>query len=284
MRRTWTLWAVGALLALAKGAGAAEVEKRVEAPGPASCSGVAGGALFDGPISVGFFSADFGTARRACPRSEVGLGLLAGAAIDTPDFYGSLSGGALLYGSYALSPALEVFGALEAVKVQYVQNASLKGTSVALGQATVGATYVLLRQGGLLLAPSGRVMLPTDFSMPNVRTVGLELGGAVSYQLTGNLELHGYLGGDLSAGLSAAAALPRPGLLASAGAQYAFAPWIGVALDLDAHAGESAYLAPALAVRVALGKALGLELGGKLPVWGTVRNEGALGLKVAYRL
>jgi len=284
MRYTRTLWALIAALALAKGAGAAEVEKQAEPPGPGSCSGVAGPGLFDGPVALGFFSADFGTARRACPRSEVGLGLLAGATIDNPDFYGTLSGGALLYGSYTLSPALEVFGALEAVKLQYVQNASLKGTTAALGQATVGASYTLLRQGRWLVAPSGRVMLPTDFSMPNVRTVGLELGGAASYQVNGNLELHGYLGGDLSAGLSAAGALPRPGLLASAGVQYAFASWIGVALDLDAHAGDSAYLAPALALRVALARAVGLEVGGTLPLLGTIRSNGALGVKVACRL
>lgn len=292
MKRTLTLWAVATLWALAVPAGAQEArpmplaplaEQRVEAAS-GGCAGAVERGMFDGPVSIGFFSADYATGRRACARSEVGLGILGGAAIDTADFYGALSGGALLYGSYALSPALEVFGALEAVKLQYVQNASLKGTSVAMGQATLGATWAALRQGALVVAPSARLMLPTDFSMPNVRTVGVELGAAVSYRLSERFEVHGYAGGDLSAGLSAAGSLPRPGLLASAGAQYSLTPWAGAVLDLNGHAGEYAYLAPALGLRFTLAKVVGIELGGTLPLLGTLRNDAALGLKVAYRL
>src|SRR5207237_445002 len=140
----------------------------------------------------------FATGRRACARTEMGVGLLATASIDTPDFYGVLSGGALLYGSYALPSApLEVFGSLEVLKITYAQNASLKGLGTSLGQASVGATYALLHAGGLTLAPSMRLMLPTDTSMPDVRLVGLEAGGAASWHLWGPLEVHGYLGGDV---------------------------------------------------------------------------------------
>lgn len=289
MKAIQTRWAVvAAVLALAPAAPAAAGES------PDSTSTLMTGSplsiteprtgLFDGPIGVGFFSADYAVGRRALGRTEVGLGILGNAIIDTPDFYGALAGGALLYGSYALSDKLEVFGSLEAVKVEYVQNASLKALQYGLGQATAGATYTVYRQGGMALSPSGRVMLPTDFSSPNVRTVGLELGVAGNWTPTWQLELHGYLGGDLSAGLSAAPALPRPGLLATAGAQYSFVRWFGVALDVNAHLGAQSYVAPALALRAAIGHSLGIELGATLPLLGNLRHLGAGGLRVAWRM
>src|SRR3954464_15616400 len=158
MKRTLWTWAVAGLLAATAGAG--EVKAHPEADAAGGCAGAVDRGLFDGPVAVGFFDADFATGRRACARTEMGLGLLGTASIDTPDFYGALSGGALLYGSFALPSApLEVFASLEVVKVQYVQNASLKGTSFSLGQASLGATYALLRSGGLTLAPSMRLML-----------------------------------------------------------------------------------------------------------------------------
>src|SRR4051812_44716213 len=167
MKRTLWTWAVAAVL-LAANARAGDVKTEAVSSG-----------LFEGPVTVGYFDADFATARRAVPRTELGLGLVGTASIDTSDFYGAISGGAVLYGSYALpSVPLEVFGQLQVLKVQYVQNASLKGLGYSLGQGSVGATYVVLRSGGLTVAPSMRLMLPTDTSMPNVRTVGLEAGGA----------------------------------------------------------------------------------------------------------
>src|SRR4051812_39250515 len=201
------------------------------APGATEVKSEASPGLFDGPVAVGFFDADFATGRRARPRTEIGLGVLGGATIDTPDFYGAISGGAHLYGSYALpSQPMEVFASLEVVKVQYVQNASLKGTALSLGQGSVGASYMLLHAGGLTVAPSMRLMLPTDTSMPDVRTVGLEVGGAASWQVLGAVEVHGYLGGDVSAGLSAGSTLARPGLLISAGAQWSPVSWFGAVI------------------------------------------------------
>jgi hypothetical protein len=241
--------------------------------------------MSDGPVAVGFFDADFATGRRARPRTEVGLGLLGGATIDTPDFYGAISGGAVLYGSYALpSQPMEVFASLQVVKVQYVQNASLKGISTSLGQGSLGATYALVHMGGLVVTPSMRLMLPTDTSMPDVRTVGIEAGGAASWRISGPFEVHGYLGGDLSAGLSAGSTLARPGLLVMAGAQYAFAPWLGAVIDVNGHLGEQRYLAPAIGLRAAIGKSVGIELGGTLPLFATIRNNGAVGLRLAWRL
>lgn len=273
MQRTLWTWAVAAVL-LAPGARAGDATAEVASPG-----------LFDGPVPVSFFDVDFATGRRATPRSEMGLGIVGGAIIDTPDFYGALSGGAVLYGSYALSSQpLEVFGQLQILKVQYVQNASLKAIGYGLGQGSVGATYALVRSSGLTVSPSMRLMLPTDTGMPDVRTVGLEAGGAASWHAWGPIEVHGYLGGEVSAGLSSGSSLPRPGLLATVGLQWSPASWFGVVLDVNGHLADAAYVAPVLGLRAAIGKSVGIELGATLPLLGTIRNDAAFGLRVAYRM
>lgn len=64
------------------------------------------------------------TGRRACPRTEVGIGGRFGATIDTPDFYGALNVNGVIFGSYAIGPTIEVFGTLEAITYNYAQNAA----------------------------------------------------------------------------------------------------------------------------------------------------------------
>src|SRR5262245_52008340 len=115
MKRTLWTWAVAAVF-LAANARAADAEKakapevKKSSKEPAhpgehehahdaaswSCRGNEDRGMFSGPVVVGFFDADFATGRRACARTEVGLALQGGAAIDTPDFYGAISGGPLV--------------------------------------------------------------------------------------------------------------------------------------------------------------------------------------------
>ncbi len=47
--------------------------------------------LIDGPVTIGAYLGELGAGRRACPRSEIQLGLRGGAIIDTPKFYGALA-------------------------------------------------------------------------------------------------------------------------------------------------------------------------------------------------
>ncbi len=240
--------------------------------------------LPEGPVALGFAEADVATGRRACPRSEAGIGTRAGAVIDTPNFYGAISVDALVFGSHALSESLELFGTVEVVRYQFVQNATLKGQSLTLGQLTAGAALSTFARGNLHTATVGRVMFPTAFYMPHVRLIGAEIGEAVTYRPGERLEIHGYLGGDFSAGLSSAQALPRPGLLATAGAQYS--PWsrFGVALDLTARMGATSYVGPALALRFRPFGPVHAELQATLPLAGTDRHDGAFGLRIGARL
>ena len=101
---------------------------------------------------------DVTTGRRACPRTEVGVGTRARAVIDTPGFYGAIGADALVFASAALSPRLEVFGTLEAFHFQFVQTATLTATSGTLGQLTAGAALLTLSTERLALTTVGRAM------------------------------------------------------------------------------------------------------------------------------
>lgn len=242
--------------------------------------------LAQGPLAVSYLGADVGTARRACPRTEAGLGLQGGAIIDTPNFYGALGGGLLAFGSWAPSERLELFGTVEAVRFQFVQNATLNGISLALGQTTVGATYVALQLDRLTLAPTARLELPTSFLSSRTRTVGAELGVAAQYQPLHALGVHGYLGAGVSAGLTAAPAQPRAGVLAQVGADYTFADWFAVVLDVAAGFGRRAavdHVSPAFGLRAGLGELLGAELAVTLPLAGDERHDGAGAFRITGR-
>ena len=244
-------------------------------------------ALAEGPLTFGFLSADVATGRRACPRTEVGLGVQGGAIVEAHNFYGAITAAGLLSGSWAVRPDLELFATLEAPRFQFVQNATLTGTTLSLGQLTLGGTYVALVNGPLVVSPSVRLQLPTSFASPRTRTVGGELGAAVLYRPVNRFEVHGYVGADVSAGLGAAAAQPRAGFLVNVGSEYALCSGFAAVLDANVHFGHRAaldYVAPALGLRFRAGEHFGAELGASLPVLGAERAMAIGGLKLTYRL
>jgi hypothetical protein len=259
----------------------------VSARAQEGCPGWIAPALGEGPVAVGFLAADVATGRRACPRTEVGLGAQGGAIVETQNFYGAITGAGLLSGSYAVRPDLEVFATLEAVRGQFVQNATLTGTTVSLGQMTAGATYVALVNGPLVVSPSVRLQLPTSFASPRLSTVGAEVGAALLYRSSERFELHGYGGADVAAGLSAAAFQPRAGFLVNVGTAYAFTSWFAAVVDVNSHFGHRAvldYVAPTLGLRFRAGEQFGAELGVSVPLLGAERHLAAGGLRVTYRM
>jgi len=244
-------------------------------------------ALAEGPVALGFRSADVSTGRRACPRTELGLGMQGGAIIDTPNFYGAITAAGVLSGSLAVRPDLEVFATLEALRFQFVQNATLNGTTLSLGQLTAGATYVALTRGAFVVAPSVRLQLPTSFASERIRTVGAEAGAAFLYRPDARFEVHGYAGADVAAALSAGASLPRAGALVNVGAQYAVFSWFAAVLDANVRFGHRAALdsvSPAVGLRFRAGEHFGAELAATLPLLGPERHLAAAGLKLTYRL
>ncbi|MEN9798007.1 MAG: hypothetical protein RL653_1703 [Pseudomonadota bacterium] len=242
--------------------------------------------LPEGPVPLAWYEADVGTGRRTCGRTEFGVGTRLRAIIDTPGFYGNIGASALLFGSYAFSPRTELFGTLEAYDFQFVQNATLQGTAGTLGQLTVGATHQVFRYGqGGIVSATARLMLPTALSSPT-RTVGGEVGAAWSHRFSDRLRFHGFGSVDLTAGLGAAAPLPRVGVHLNGGAEYVVCSGFSAVLDGNLHFGRRALFdtfAPALGLRARLWRGLGLELAAALPLVGAERTDASLGLRLAWR-
>ena len=242
--------------------------------------------LFEGPVQVAFYEADLGTGRRACGRTEVGVGTRLRALVDTPDFYGNIGLSALVYGSYALSPRTEFFGTLEAYDFQFVQNATLQGTSGTLGALTAGASHQVWRYDGRgVLAANARLLLPTSLASPT-RTLGGEMGASWSHRQTDRLRLHGYAGVDVTAAAGPVEPLPRLGVHLLGGAEYVVCSGFSAVLDAQLHFGRRALFdafAPAVALRARLWRGLGLELAGTVPLAGAERTDASLGLRLAWR-
>ncbi len=241
--------------------------------------------LSEDPVGVGFFEADLGTGRRACPYSEVRIGGRGGAIIATSQFYGAIAADALISGSYSFGGKGEIFGTLTPVHFQYVQNATLKGTATQFGQLTLGGLLVALKYRDVTVSPYVRVMLPTA-STPHVRTVGGEVGAAGDFRPLMVLAVHGYFGLDLSGGISSAPPQVRVGIGLSAGVTYAPATWFALAVDVQAHFNSVAdldVLAPALALRFRLYRGLSADLSAAIPVAGADRRLALALFSVGYR-
>jgi hypothetical protein len=235
-----------------------------------------------GPAAVGYSEADMTTGRRACPRTEVGLGARFGAIIDTPDFYGAVSVNGLLYGSWAVRPTTEIFATLEAVNFNYAVNAVLTATQLTLGNMTVGGTQVLFQGQNFVGSVTARLLLPTSFEIPGARLLGGELGANAMWHPNTWLEVHGYLGGDLTGALGRAAGIPRGGATLIAGVMLQPFTWGALVIDLEGRVGPLSFFAPTAAFRFAIGK-LGIELAATRPLVGTDRHTVIGGLRVNYR-
>ena len=265
---------------------AAVADPAVVAPEPIPESGCARWrepGLVDGPVSMGLFQGELGTGRRACPRSELALGVRAGAIIDTPNFYGNLAVDAILEGSMTVRDRAELFVSIPFLNWQYVQSSVLTGTQTRLGAMSVGGSLIALDRRGVVLSPYARVLLPTD-----ARTAGAEAGLALSARgvRVRTLGAHAVVAGDVSGGISGPSSV-RGGALLILGLEWTPVRWFGLMVDLQSHLGYRAaldWLAPAAALRFRIWRGLGLELSTLVPVAGADRHDVALRLRLSLRL
>jgi hypothetical protein len=239
-------------------------------------------ALPEGPAAVGFLEADWSTGRRACPRTEVGLGGRFAAIIDTPGFYGNLAVNGLVFGSWAVRPDLELFGTLEAVSYNFAQNAVLKATQLTLGNLTAGASWAYLRTSRFTSALTGRLLLPTSLEIPGAHVAGIEVGDNASLRPLSWLEVHGYLGAEFTAAFSRAESLPRVGGVLLAGVALSPVEWGALVVDLNGRLGPNTWLAPAVGLRFKIFR-LGIELSATLPVAGSDRHNFLFGGRFSWR-
>lgn len=251
--------------------------------GPVGCANWRNPNLQDGPLQVaGFAEADMTVGRRACPHTEIGIGGRFGAIIDTPDFYGHLQVSGRVFGSYALRDTTEIFATLEAVNYAFAQNAVLTSTQLTLGNLTVGGTQVLYMGREVVLSVSARILLPTSFEIPGARLLGGELGGLASYRGAKWLEVHGYIGGDLTGALGRTSGIPTGGGTLLAGVQLMPFDWGALVIDLTGRLGPLTYLAPTIGLRFAISH-FGIEVGGTLPLVGSDRHDFILGGRFSWR-
>ncbi len=241
--------------------------------------------LMDGPVSIGAYVGELGAGRRACPRSEMQLGIRGGAIIDTKNFYGALALDVTLSTSFAIKGRGEFFSTLVLGRYVYAQNASLKGSTLGLGPTSVGGSVMAYSRDGMVVSSFVRLVLPTD-SEARTPVFGAELGLSIAVRKWQRVAINLVLSGDFTVGLSRAPVDPRGGFMVLAGVQYAPATWFAFALDLQGHFGQRApldYLAPALALRFRLYKQLGLELAAMIPLLGEDRHDALVTLRGGWR-
>ena len=238
--------------------------------------------LMEGPAFVGYAEADFAIGRRACPRSEVGIGADFGAIIDTPNFYGDVGIQAIVYGSWAINDKTEVFGLLEAYDWQYTVNAVISGTRATLGNATLGVSRQMYQTDEVAGALSVRLLLPTASNIPGTRNTGAEVGHSASLRPTSWLEVHAYAGIGFTVGLGPA---PLPGLTVAGMIGAALSPtsWFSLVVDLSGGIAGRSFLAPSAALRFRV-LDLGIELAVTRPFSGDDRHTAIGALRIAWRI
>jgi len=262
----------------------ATAEVKVEAPPeppPTACSRWKAPALMEGPAFLGYAEADFAVGRRACARSEVGLGADFGAIIDTPNFYGDVGVQGLLYGSVAINPKTEIFAVFEAVSFQYTVNAVISGTKTSLGDATIGLSRQVYETDSVAGAVNLRVLLPTGSYIPGTRNTGAELGHSVSLRAASFLEVHAHAGVGFTVGLGPAP-LPELRLVGLLGAALTPVSWFSFVVDVSGGLAGRSFFAPTAALRFRVFN-VGIELAATRPLAGTDRNTAIGALRVAYR-
>ncbi|MBK7860585.1 MAG: hypothetical protein IPJ65_18700 [Archangiaceae bacterium] len=264
-------------------------EVKVEAPPepvPLACARWRSPGLIEGPVFLGYAAADLTLGRRACPRSEVGVGFNFGAIIDTPNFYGNVSSQLLFFGAWAIDPKTELFATFAAIDWEYTVNAVISPagyfSSPNLGDLTLGGSRQLYQTDSLAGALSLRVLLPTASNIPGTRNTGAELGHSVSLRATTWLEVHGYAGVGFTVGIGPAP-LPAVTLVGMIGAALTPFSWFSLVVDLSGGLAGRSFFAPTAALRFRIFR-LGIELAATRPLAGTARQDVIVGARLTWRI
>lgn len=219
-------------------------------------------------------------------RTAVDLRLRGDLRIDTPDFYGVLTGAATVRARVRLGDHTQLMAALDPVTYGYAVDAVVVAAGASVGPATAGVLFAGTRdaRAGALFA---RALLPFDSARRGSVLWGAELGAAFADDLRPRLAVQG--GASVVATVATAggvnhgtvrpgavldlAFLPRPwaALAAGAAARFAAAP------DARLQA-----LAARLSARAVSRRGLGVALGFEARVAGADRPGGTVTLLGSY--
>jgi hypothetical protein len=240
-----------------------------------------------GPVVAPLLDGGLGRAHRVCGRSEVALrggGLI---LIDRPNFYGRVSAGLTLEGSYAPTKYTEIFAGLELLRYDTVIQ-SLTASQFGFGHTYVGAAHRRVIGERTSLGFNGKMVLPTAVGLyREAWPFGLDFGLSGQFAATPKVHLHGQIG--LLASVAASQGNPgfRVGAAFTGGAEFLPVRRFAIAADLHSIVGYTDVLdvlAGAVALRFSGLKRFGFELAGTFPFAGRERAQAVVMLRASVRL
>jgi hypothetical protein len=243
--------------------------------------------LAEGPVQAGYSQGDFGVARGACPRTEVGLGVGGRAIIENENFYGNVRGGARLDASMQPFPQLELFLTTEPLVYNLVIQ-SFKASHLGLGETSVGGTLLAFGRQSFALSVTTRLDLPTSIGYHgNAWPIGLEAGLLMVLEPVDELRFHGGLLGGLRTAFSKADPDTRGAVIANAGVDIVIDDdWLALVADLNGQALERGgldHLSLGVGLRFVILDEVGLDVGANIPLAGAERNLASFLLRTSYR-
>jgi hypothetical protein len=238
-----------------------------------------------GPVAASLTDGALGTPRRTCLRSELGVGAGGRITADTANFYGLVIGGLVVDGSAVVHPEVEVFGRLEALRLD-LGIASFQTMALGLGHTTLGAAWARDVDDELAVGVHGQLVLPTATGLyEHGRPFGAELALTSTWTPHRIVRVHDQVSGTFVAAANGPA-LPAGGLVVNLGVEVRPVRAFGVVVDLD-----GGFLQTSPVDRVALGAGLrfgdgrrfGFELGARVPFAGRDRTTVSLLLRGSVR-
>ncbi|MCB9666148.1 MAG: hypothetical protein H6732_18715 [Alphaproteobacteria bacterium] len=246
----------------------------------------AGDGFVVGPATAGLASGGLGMPRRTCPRTEVGATVFGDLTADTANFYGYVTGGLALDGSWAAHPEVEITGRLDAVRLD-LGIASLSSTTLGLGDLSLGVAWGRDLDDVVAVGVRTALVVPTATPLyQQGRPFGLDLWVTSVQQVHPMVRVHEGVGGQLTASAGGPAD-PHAGVTVDAGVEVRPVTVFGLAVDVDASLLRTAtldHLAVSPALRFGDGRRFGFDLGVRLPLLGAERSLLALQLRFVARL
>ena len=183
-----------------------------------------------GPLVTGPGPADFGQVPEACGRTDFFLRPHGELTVDSPGFYGAVTGGATLRGRLQLTERWFVSAAIDPATWYYSVNAVVSSSTVGAGPATL-AVHRTFSFGWkrTVLTPYARLLLPLDTARHYGERWGGELGASASRRLGARFALRGGLA--FPATLVSIGGVGKPAVLPAALAEVVYGPrwWLAFA-------------------------------------------------------
>ena len=240
-----------------------------------------------GPVTAGLLDGDLGSARRVCMRNEIGVRGSALLLVELDNFFGRISGGLIVDGSWAIRDNLEIFGSVELLRYESLIT-PISSSTLSFGYTNVGAGWSFLETELLRLGVHGKVVLPTAQPLNgHTHPFGLDAGLALSVNPLPWLQVHAHVGGLFSAAAGYGPAQPRGGASLTAGVELIPVPKFAFVFDINAMFGYTApleVLAIAPAIRLSNGKRFGFDIGANVPLAGRERALLTLDLRASVTL